>query len=303
MRGRIRTIKPEALLDEGLWDLEQETGFPIFRAFVGLLCHADREGRFEWRPRALKVAILPYWEGDFSRVLDALTTRGLLVRYAWGTREYGCVRTFTKHQTINAREAESVLPAPPAETDETPTVPKTSTRDPRVTHASTTVHVHARVEGKGREGNGREGSDASRTRAAAVAEPWVDPEPEPSPNAPRPATVRGALVSGYREAFEREFKSMPTDVRGSEADEAVRAVLARASVLERDPCELAKSSAAHWFRENSAKWQKPPRWAWFLKDIGALLADAVAHGPGPNDELPDSEITRILLGSLTGSPS
>jgi len=303
MRGRIRTIKPEALLDEGLWDLEQETGFPIFRAFVGLLCHADREGRFEWRPRALKVAILPYWEGDFSRVLDALTTRGLLVRYAWGTREYGCVRTFTKHQTINAREAESVLPAPPPETTESQTVTNTSTRDPRVTHASTTLHVHARVEGKGREGNGREGSDASRTRAAALPEPWVEPEPEPSPNAPKPATVRGALVTGYREAFEREFRSMPTDVRGSEADEAVRAVLARASVLDRDPCELAKSSAAHWFRENSAKWQKPPRWAWFLKDIGALLADAMPGKPLFEDEPPSSEVIDEMLRGLTGSPS
>ena len=147
MRGRIRTIKPEAFLDEELWDLEVETGLPIFRGFVGLWTQADREGRFEWRPRALKTAILPYWDGDFSRVLDACVTRGFLVRYASGGREYGVVKAFTRHQLINNREIESELPEPP----DTSMLPDTSTRAPRVDDACPTRHVPARVEGKGRE--------------------------------------------------------------------------------------------------------------------------------------------------------
>lgn len=45
MRARIRTINPEAHTDEELWGLEQDTGLPIFRAFVGLWNYADCEGR------------------------------------------------------------------------------------------------------------------------------------------------------------------------------------------------------------------------------------------------------------------
>ena len=134
MTGRIRSIKPEAHTDEALWDAETETGLPLFRAFTGLWCQADREGRFEWRPRPLKAAILPYWDGDFSRVLDALATRGLLVRYAFQGREYGVVANFLKHQYLNGKEPPSRLPAPPVvdanEHDLRPVE--------RVRHASTT---------------------------------------------------------------------------------------------------------------------------------------------------------------------
>lgn len=112
MRPRIRTIKPEFFQDEGLWDLAAESGLPVHLAFAGLWCFADREGRFEWRPRALKAGILPYWDGDFSRVLDALAGGGFLVRYAVDGRDYGLVHTFAEHQVINQRESKSVLPAP-----------------------------------------------------------------------------------------------------------------------------------------------------------------------------------------------
>lgn len=115
MRPRIRSIKPEAVKDPELWDAEVESGLPLFRAFVGLWCCADREGRFEWKPRELKLECLPWWDGDFSRVLDALTTRGFLVMYLHEGRRYGFVRSFMKHQSINNRESESALPEPTEE--------------------------------------------------------------------------------------------------------------------------------------------------------------------------------------------
>ena len=54
--------------------------------------------------------------------------------------EYGVIPTFGKHQVVNNRERESVLPIP----TETSICDASSTRDPRVTHAS-------KAEGKGRE--------------------------------------------------------------------------------------------------------------------------------------------------------
>lgn len=130
---RIRTIKPEAFTDEDLWDAEQESGLPIFRAYTGLWCQADREGRFEWRPRQLKSAILPYWDGDFGHVLDVLLTRGFLVRYTHLERVYGVIPSFPRHQFINGKEPQSMLPAPP----DIGSNPKSS----RVGDASTTRDV------------------------------------------------------------------------------------------------------------------------------------------------------------------
>jgi hypothetical protein len=114
MRGRTRTIKPELFADEQLGDLEQETGLPIFRAFVGLLVFADREGRFRWAPRALKGAIAPCWGGDFARALEALASKSFVVRYTVNAEDFGFVRNFHKHQTIHPKEAASVLPDPAA---------------------------------------------------------------------------------------------------------------------------------------------------------------------------------------------
>jgi hypothetical protein len=103
-------------------------------------CAADREGRFEWKPRELKLICLPWWDGDFSRVLDALVTRGLLVRYALPTGVFGVVRNFRKHQCVNGKEPASVLPEPPKECLKKPVtservVDASPTRDERVPHA------------------------------------------------------------------------------------------------------------------------------------------------------------------------
>jgi len=152
MKARIRTIKPEALSHEDLWDLESESGLPIFRAWVGLICHADREGRFKWRPRTLKSGVLPYWEGDFAEVLTALEKSGFIQRYEVEGTLLGCIPTFSEHQRVNTREAKSDLPAPP------PGHERASENASLAPDGAPTTHVHARVEGNGTgtEGNGLE---------------------------------------------------------------------------------------------------------------------------------------------------
>jgi hypothetical protein len=150
--ARIRTIKPEAFVHEGLFDLERATKLPIRWAFAGLWCHADRRGRFEWRPRRLKPGILPHDSLDFSRVLDALATRGFVVKYACQQVEYGWIPSFQRHQVINNRESESSFPPHPQDPDQS----TTWTRDARVSDACPTPLVQDEAEGKGREGKGTE---------------------------------------------------------------------------------------------------------------------------------------------------
>lgn len=235
MKPRIRSIKPEVHLDEVLWDLEQETGLPIFRAFTGMWNMADREGRFEWRPRALKAAILPYWEGDFSRVLDALATRGFVVRYAVDGREYGVVRTFSKHQAINNKEPASSLPAPP---NQPPEMTNESTRDARVTNASPAPLGKARVERKGTEGNGGEGDDA-----CASGSPSSPPPEPPDPTAiPDDACARFAsdwLNQIFARKYEIHGKWRPSLIaiwrRPAAERERVEATLRASASLSADP--------------------------------------------------------------------
>jgi len=73
---------------------------------------------------------MPHDEIDFSRVLDALWTRGFLVKYGSGTDIYGWVPKFKEHQFINNRELKSDLPEPNEN--------NMLTRAPRVPHGNST---------------------------------------------------------------------------------------------------------------------------------------------------------------------
>lgn len=134
--GRIRTVKPEFFKDYDLYLAEIEEGMPLRIAFEALWTVADREGRFKWCPQQLKIDCLPYDDVDFSRVLNALTTREFLVKYAENGREFGWIPTFKEHQVINNKERGSTLPEPNENnilTRSKRVVNATSTREVRVT--------------------------------------------------------------------------------------------------------------------------------------------------------------------------
>lgn len=153
--ARIRTVKPELFRHEGLFELEHETGLPVRVAFIGLFTAADRDGCFKWRPRELKLDVMPYDQTDFSRVLDALATRGFVIKYRVDDAWYGLIPTFTKHQVINNREKSSDLPGlDDAQEVFSPNNNDLLTRDSRVSDASSTRHGNVQGEGKGREGKG-----------------------------------------------------------------------------------------------------------------------------------------------------
>lgn len=156
--SRIRTIKPDFFKHEDLFDAEHESGLPLRLAFAGLWTCCDREGRFEWRPRALKTDILPYDDIDFSKVMDALADRGFVVRYEVDGKPYGFVPSFTHHQIINNRESESKLPPPPV-----PDAPSDAGCD-AFSDACATRHGNYNGE---REGEGESNSEANASGASA----------------------------------------------------------------------------------------------------------------------------------------
>lgn len=163
--GRIRTVKPELFQHEDLFDLEESTGLPLRLAYIGLFCQCDKRGRFKWRPKMLKARILPWDSSDFSRVLDALVTRGFVQKYTVGEDSFGCIPSFEKHQHINARERDSEFPPPGKGVQVQPLPP--------VHDASPTGEPHdvdgAPTEGNGRERKGMEGIGATPSEPPARA--------------------------------------------------------------------------------------------------------------------------------------
>ena len=114
--ARIRTVKPELFRHEGLFELEEQTGLPIRLAFIGLFTACDREGRFKWRPRQLKLDVAPYDNIDFEDILNNLLKEGIINKYEVYGEVYGEIPTFKTHQVINQREAKSTSPANCSET-------------------------------------------------------------------------------------------------------------------------------------------------------------------------------------------
>lgn len=154
---RIRTVKPEFFTHEGIYEAEIDSKLPLRLAFIGLWCACDREGRFKWEPRRLGVQILPYDDVDFSRVLDALVTRGFLVKYACQGSFFGVIPSFKRHQIVNNKESPSSLPEPPAETpDSLANSPENDACPTRATRDDDACHK----EGKGKEGKGMEQNTA-----------------------------------------------------------------------------------------------------------------------------------------------
>lgn len=152
--ARIRTIKPEFFRHEELFEAERNTSLPLRIAFAGLWTIADREGRFRWRPRVIKLDVMPFDDVDFEAVLSALADYGFIAKYQVGDEIFAHIPKWEKHQHVNQRESASDIPAPTSN------------------GASMCVHSPARGEGKGREqegkGNGKGRGNGAQARATLI---------------------------------------------------------------------------------------------------------------------------------------
>jgi hypothetical protein len=231
--ARIRSIKPQFFRHRRLYVAEIDSVLPLRVAFAGLWTCADREGRFRWEPDELKLDCLPYDEVDFSRVLHALFTRGFIVRYASGGREYGVIPGFADHQIVNNREADSILPVPPDDLtqliDEANEVDASITREPRVT---------IQTEGKGREGN-RKGRDIP-TRQETRASPEFEVFKKSFPRRRGSNPWKPALL-----LFEKAVRGgIPVEMINAAAD-AYRAECQRDGIIDTEKVAQAQT----WLRQ------------------------------------------------------
>jgi hypothetical protein len=111
-------VKPEFFRHEELQDLEVANPgkYPMF-VFEGLWTKCDKNGVFEWKPRTLKLDILPFLPFEMSETLSILENAGHIKHYEVDGKEYGYIATFTKHQSLSKAELanKNVYPLPPDE--------------------------------------------------------------------------------------------------------------------------------------------------------------------------------------------
>lgn len=106
--ARARNIKPSFFQNEELGELE-----PLARlAFIGMWTIADYKGCIEFRPKRLKVQLLPYDECDMERIAINLDKSGFVRIYSVDGQRYIKIVNFDKHQNPhkNERDAGSDIP-------------------------------------------------------------------------------------------------------------------------------------------------------------------------------------------------
>ena len=105
---RARNIKPGFFENEELAELPFEARL----LYIGLWCLADREGRFEYRPKRIKALLFPYDDIDVECHLMSLHVMTLISLYKHENKLFAYLPNFKKHQNPHPHEAKSVLPDP-----------------------------------------------------------------------------------------------------------------------------------------------------------------------------------------------
>ena len=106
---RARDIKPGFYKNDQL----AECSMAARLLFPGLWMLADREGRFENRPKKIKAEIFPFDDVDVASLLKELEDAGLILAYEANGSRYFWIPQFKKHQSPHKNEKNSELPAHP----------------------------------------------------------------------------------------------------------------------------------------------------------------------------------------------
>lgn len=104
--ARARNIKPGFFTNEDLVELD----FATRLLFIGLWTHADKEGRFEDRPKKIKIALFPADNVDVDAMLQSLHGMGFVTRYEVNGQKYVQITNWAKHQNPHHTEKPSEIP-------------------------------------------------------------------------------------------------------------------------------------------------------------------------------------------------
>lgn len=106
--ARARNIKPKFFQNDELGELP-----PLARLlFIGMWTIADFRGCMEFRPKRIKMQLLPYDECDIEHLSNFLDKSGFISIYSVRGQRYVKIMKFDRHQTPhkNERDAGSEIP-------------------------------------------------------------------------------------------------------------------------------------------------------------------------------------------------
>ena len=151
--ARIRTVKPDFFRHEKLQDLEvAHPGKYIMLTFEGLWTLCDSKGKFLFKPRTIKLDVLPFIPFNMEETLGVLEKEGFIETYEVEGEKYGRIPSFLDHQRITGKEATEGEKYPDPIVKQ-----KGSNRETPEKHPGA-------QEGKGKEGNGIASEDAGNKR-------------------------------------------------------------------------------------------------------------------------------------------
>jgi hypothetical protein len=115
--GRIRSIRPEALLES--YDSQEERLLALMLPVL-----ADREGRLQDNAVKIRAQVFPHEPGvNIEKALEALASRGKIVRYGAAGGRYIAICDFQETQLPHPKEKPSRIPPPPSGREEFVEVP------------------------------------------------------------------------------------------------------------------------------------------------------------------------------------
>ncbi|MFN3806758.1 hypothetical protein [Asticcacaulis sp.] len=92
--ARIRSVHPSLFTDADWVECS-----PMARLLIiGLWTHADDQGLFVWRPKEIKMSLMPGDDVNVASLLTELTAAGLIRGYEVDGKAYGAIKNFRKWQ-------------------------------------------------------------------------------------------------------------------------------------------------------------------------------------------------------------
>lgn len=120
--ARARNIKPSFFTNDDLSELN-----PLARLlFIGMWTISDYKGCFEYKPKRLKVQLLPYDDCNIEQLVNDLDKSGFISIYSVQGQKYIKILNFTKHQNPHKNEREGGSPIPDLDQDDSKTCLNTS---------------------------------------------------------------------------------------------------------------------------------------------------------------------------------
>lgn len=279
---RIRSVHPGLFTDEAFLDAT-----PLARLFlIGLFCEAYDDGVFEWKPRQLKVRLLPLDKADADGLLDELEKLGFLHRYRFKARDLGVIRNFQKWQSPQKPKSSNLLPP-----ELIPYVSVGTAFPVRISddYDTDTVTIPSGRERRGEEGKGDSAGAECVRGASAKASPDRIEKPEPQ---------RPTIVRREPDPLEARWRGLVTGL-----PVLVDPNLAPIRELLEDPT-IVEADIDAGIEAYVAKARRKPRcWSEFEPWIRRVAKDRIAAAPSypgqPKEAAPVSaETDRIARASM-----